>query len=214
VTAAPYPGADEVERILEDARDAGFLGPGPIESHIAHATGFGDVAETALGRFPESFADLGTGGGVPGLVLASRWSDARCIFIESNRKRCEALRWAIVRLGFDGRAVVVEERAELVGRDSAWREQFELVTARGFAPSAPTAEIAAGLVAVGGAVVVSEPPEPEPDRWPAVNLREVGLGPAEMAVAAGAHFAVMRKAGAVPEEYPRRVGRPAKRPLW
>ena len=209
-----YPGADEVERILEDARDAGFLGPGPVEAHLAHALGFAEVAEAALGRAPRSFADLGTGGGVPGLVLASRWGDARCAFIESNGKRSEALRWAIVRLGFDGRAAVIEDRAEAVGRDPACREQFEVVTARSFAPSAPTAEIAAGLVSVGGAVVVSEPPEPEPDRWPAVNLRQIGLGPAEIRPAAGAHFAVMTKVEGVSDEYPRRVGRPAKRPLW
>jgi 16S rRNA (guanine527-N7)-methyltransferase len=209
-----FPAADEVERILEDARDAGFLGPGPVESHLAHATGFAEVAESVLGRAPQSFADLGTGGGVPGLVLASRWADARCVFVESNGKRSEALRWAIVRLGFDNRAVVIEERAEIVARDPAFRERFELVTARSFAASAPTAEIAAGLVAVGGSVVVSEPPEPEPDRWPSVNLQQIGLGPAEIRTAAGAHFAVMAKLEPAPDEYPRRVGRPAKRPLW
>jgi 16S rRNA (guanine527-N7)-methyltransferase len=209
-----YPGTDELHRILEDARDAGFLGPGPVESHLEHAAGFGEVAESALGRIPESFADLGTGGGVPGLVLASRWGDARGVLIESNGRRSEALRWAIVRLGFDGRIVVVEDRAEAVGRDPARREQFQLITARSFAPSAPTAEIASGLVAVGGVVVVSEPPEPEPDRWPSVNLRQVGLGPAEMQTSAGAHFAVLPKVEALSDEYPRRVGRPVKRPLW
>jgi 16S rRNA (guanine527-N7)-methyltransferase len=102
----------------------------------------------------------------------------------------------------------------VVGRDPAYRERFELVTARSFAASAPTAEIAAGLVAVGGAVIVSEPPEPEPDRWPDVNLRQIGLGPAEIRTAGDAHYGVMRKIEAISEEYPRRVGRPAKRPLW
>ena len=79
-----YPGSDELSRILDDARDAGFLGPGPVESHIEHAAGFGEIAEAALGRNPESFVDLGTGGGVPGLVLAARWSEARCVFIEKS----------------------------------------------------------------------------------------------------------------------------------
>jgi 16S rRNA (guanine527-N7)-methyltransferase len=209
-----YPGATELERILDDARDAGFLGPGPVESHIQHAEGFGEIAEGALGRVPASVADLGTGGGVPGLVLAARWSEARCIFVESNRKRSEALRWAIVRLGFDGRAVVVEERAEAAGRDPACRERFELVTARSFAPAAATAEIASGLAMVGGVVVVSEPPEPEPDRWPSVNLRQIGFGPAEIRIAADAHFSVISKVEALVDEYPRRVGRPVKRPLW
>lgn len=210
----PGSGTDELVRILEDARDAGFLGPGQVESHLEHAQGFGEVAEAALGRVPESFADLGTGGGVPGLVLASRWGTARGVLVESNGRRSEALRWALIRLGFESRVTVVEERAELVARDPAYREQFDLVTARSFAASAPTAEIAAGLVAVGGAVVVSEPPEQDPDRWPEVNLREVGLGPVVPQSSAEAHFAVLPKVQAVSEEYPRRVGRPMKRPLW
>jgi 16S rRNA (guanine527-N7)-methyltransferase len=209
-----YPGADELQRILEDARDAGFLGPGPVASHLEHAVGFAEVAEGALGAAPGSFVDLGTGGGVPGLFLASRWPNARGILVESNGKRSEALRWALVRLGFDGRITVVEERAEVVGRDPAKREQFQLITARSFAPSAPTAEIGSALAEVGGVLVVSEPPEADPDRWPAVNLRQVGLGPAEIRSAAGAHFAVLAKVEPVSEEYPRRVGRPMKRPLW
>src|SRR4051794_28553324 len=61
------PGSELLVDVLADARDAGFLGPGPIEPHIAHAEGFGAAAEQALGRAPENFADLGTGGGIPGL---------------------------------------------------------------------------------------------------------------------------------------------------
>jgi len=208
------PGSDELLRTLEDARDAGYLGPGPVESHLEHSAGFGEVVEGALGRAPDSFADLGTGGGVPGLVLASRWNEARGTLVESNGRRCEALRWALVRLGFEGRIDVVEERAEVVGRDPGRREQFEAVTARGFAAPAPTAEIASGLVAVGGVVVVSDPPEPDHDRWPEVNLRQLGLGPAVEHLAAEAHFAVFSKVEPVSDEFPRRVGRPAKRPLW
>src|SRR4051812_34590597 len=54
---------------LEEARTAGFLGPGPVEPHIRHAQGFAAAVVAALGREPANFADLGSGGGVPGLVL-------------------------------------------------------------------------------------------------------------------------------------------------
>ena len=89
------------------------------------------------------------------------------------------------------RVEVRQERAELVGRAREYREQFELVTARSFAEPAVTAEIAAGLVAVGGILVVSEPPEPDGAAWPARAVR-AGIRPRRARVAAAdAHFVVL-----------------------
>jgi 16S rRNA (guanine527-N7)-methyltransferase len=208
------PGAASLRQVLERARAAGSLGPGPVEAHIGHSEGFADAAVAALGRVPAAFADLGTGGGVPGLVLSERWRAARGVLVDSNHRRCEALREAITQLGLDERVEVIEERAEQVGRPGPFRERFELVTARSFAEPAITAEIAAGLVEVGGALIVSEPPDPAADRWFAKGLDQLGFGPAEPVERAGAHFVVVRKTKSAPERFPRRVGRPAKRPLW
>ena len=59
--------------VLADARGAGFLGPGPLAVHLDHARAMaGALPETPTGLI----ADLGTGGGVPGLVLATVWSTA------------------------------------------------------------------------------------------------------------------------------------------
>jgi 16S rRNA (guanine527-N7)-methyltransferase len=205
---------DELHRVLDEARDAGFLGPGPVDVHLKHAAGFAQVAEAALGHAPERLADLGTGGGVPGLVLASRWPNSQCSLVESNRRRCEALRWAVVRLGFGQRVEVIEERAEVVGQSPAHRERYELVSARSFAPPAPTAEIAAGLVALGGIVVVSDVPNPKPDRWAETNVAQLGFEPAMSRTGAESNFVILRKTAPTADEFPRRVGRPTKRPLW
>jgi 16S rRNA (guanine527-N7)-methyltransferase len=205
---------EELRRLLEESRSAGFLGPGPVEPHLRHAEGFARVVEGALGREPAGFVDLGTGGGVPGLVLALRWPASGGAFVESGRRRCVWLRAALERLGAAARVEVLESRAEVVARSPEHRERFEAATARSFAGPAATAEIAAGLVAVGGALVVSEPPDADEARWPAAGLARLGFGPAEPVVAAQAHFVVVRKAAVAPESYPRAVGRPAKRPLW
>jgi 16S rRNA (guanine527-N7)-methyltransferase len=207
-------GAESLRAVLERARDAGFLGPGPIETHLRHSEGFADAAEAALGRSPRTFADLGTGGGVPGLVLALRWTEARGMFVDSNRRRTEALRLAVVQVDVGPRVEVLEERAEIVARPGPHREQYEVVSARSFAEPAVTAEVAAGLVAVSGLLVVSEPPDPSSDRWPITGLSELGFGPAEPVQRSGVHFVVVRKLAEVPERFPRGVGRPAKRPLW
>jgi 16S rRNA (guanine527-N7)-methyltransferase len=207
-------GEDSLHAVLEGAREAGFLGPGPVEVHLRHALGFAMAVETALGRPPVTFADLGTGGGVPGLVLSLRWIGTRGIFVDSNHRRIEALRLAVARVGVEDRVEVIEERAELVGRPGPYREGYEAVTARSFAEPAVTAEIAAGLVVVGGVLVVSEPPDLSRERWPASGLSDLGFGAAEPVEQAGAHFVIVRKVSGAPEQFPRGVGRPGKRPLW
>ena len=210
------PEAEALRAALERARIAGFLGPGPIEAHLGHSAGFAEAAEAVLGREPETFADLGTGGGIPGLVLALRWTESRGILLDSSRRRCAALREAILQLGIEDRIEVLEQRAEDAGRSEEFRERFEVVTARSFAEPAVTAEIAAGLVKVGGILVVSEPPDPASagGRWPADELAGLGFAAAEQVERAEAHFAVVRKRAAAPARYPRPVGRPAKRTLW
>jgi 16S rRNA (guanine527-N7)-methyltransferase len=208
------PVAEDLGSVLEEARTAGFLGPGPIVRHIAHAEGFAEAVEAALGREPQNFADLGTGGGIPGLVLGVRWVRAPGMFVDSGRRRCAWLREAVGRLGLGGRIEVLEERAETTGRPGPRREEFEVVTARSFAEPAVTAEIAAGLVTVGGILLVSEPPRADPGRWPSEGLAELGFGPAEPVERSGAHFVVVRKAENVSDRFPRAVGRPSKRPLW
>jgi 16S rRNA (guanine527-N7)-methyltransferase len=211
------PGAEALRAALERARTAGFLGPGPVEAHLRHSEGFGEAAEAVLGTKPAKFADLGTGGGIPGLVLALRWSGSGGIFVESSQRRCAALREAVRQLVLGDRIEVLEQRAEVAGRPGDYREEFDLVTARSFAGPAVTAEVAAGFVKVGGILVVSEPPDPATAaglRWPVDALAGLGFGPAEQAERAGAHFAVVRKVAPTLERFPRPVGRPGKRPLW
>src|SRR4029453_5840401 len=87
----------------------------------------------------------------------------------------DELRRAVKRLGVEDRVEVVQAQAEVLGRDPAWRPAAPGVVPRGFGPRAAVAEVAAGLLVVGGQLVVSEPPERNTDRWPATALGELGL---------------------------------------
>jgi 16S rRNA (guanine527-N7)-methyltransferase len=198
--------------VLERARERGALGPGDVARHLEHARGFVEVATAALGGPPARAADLGTGGGVPGLVLAVCWPASEVSLVESSIRRVEALRAEILTLGLQ-RCRVLEGRAEDLAHDPEHRERYDLVTARSFGPPAVTGEIAAGFVAVGGIAVVSEPPEGG-DRWPGEPLGGLGFSGASLAESSGSHFAGLRKIRAAPPDRPRRRGRAAKRPLW
>src|SRR5439155_23894244 len=117
------PETEALREVLGRARIAGFLGPGRVEGHLGHAEGFAEAAETALGRVPPNFADLGTGGGIPELVLAVRLPGSRGILVDSNQPRCSALREAGVRGGLEARIGVLQQREEEVARSSEYRVQ-------------------------------------------------------------------------------------------
>lgn len=197
--------------VLEEARHLGLLGPGPVARHVEHAT---DLAH-ALGDFGGSLLDLGSGGGLPGLVLFERWSASHGVLLDAQRRRCEFLGRAVDALGLDDRVVVRCGRAETLARAGDLRGRFDLVVARSFGPPAVTAECAVGFLRPGGALVVTEPPESSVhDRWPPESLARLGFRPAG-SMRVGETAAVRIRLGeATDERWPRRDGMPAKRPLW
>lgn len=204
----------DLVEVLNRAREYGYLGPGPITTHLGHARGFGAAFMASFDARPESFCDLGTGGGVPGLVLAVLWPESKGLLVESMKRRAASLREAIGALGLGARIEVAEGRAEEFAHAPAFRERFELVTARSFAEPAVTAEIGSAFVAVGGTLIVSEPPDPDPRRWPTDGLAALGLAEATRITNASGTFAVIRKISPAPSDRPRGVGKPGKRPLW
>ncbi len=207
--------SDQLTGLLTESRQLGFLGPGPVEAHIPHAMAFVATVSPA----PARALDLGAGGGLPGLVLATlAWPDTRWTFLDAQHRRTEFLTDAIDDLGLGHRVTVVNGRAEEVGRLAEHRQGYDLVVARSFGPPAVTAECAAPLLQVGGHLVVSEPPEAELDgRWPTDGVALAGFGPAERLTSDGddpVHLARLRLEHLADDRLPRRVGVPNKRPLF
>ena len=207
---------DVLVPVLEEARRRGFLGPGPVEPHLDHAAGYvaALAADAGVGWVPSRAADLGSGAGLPGLPLALHYVDTEWSLVEASVRRAAFLRAAARDLGLVDRITVVEERAEAVGRAPEYRGRFDLVVARSFGPPAVLAECAAPLLGAGGRAAVSEPPGGEPERWPAAGLALVGMVAGAAVRAGGAAYQVLRQEIPCPARWPRRVGMPAKRPLF
>ncbi|MDQ1465696.1 MAG: rRNA (guanine527-N7)-methyltransferase [Actinomycetota bacterium] len=203
--------------ILEHARRAGFVGPRPVVEQIDHASALAAVLE-AHGSGPAPFLDLGSGGGLPGLILAARWPEHPATLLDASARRTAFLRRTVVALGWEQRVEVAEGRAEVLGKDPALRGRFPLVVARSFARPAVTAEIGGAFVQVGGVLAVSEPDDaPEGaagGRWPAEALEMLGFAPATMHSGAGARVAILFRMSPLDARWPRAVGVPTKRPLW
>lgn len=204
---------DVLVPVLEEGRRLGFLGPGPVAAHLQHAAGFASVLE-AIGGDMRRGADLGSGAGVPGLPLALHFGAMEWVLVDASHRRSAFLRVAVRDLGLDGRVSVVTERAEVVGRTAGFRATFDAVVARGFGPPAAAAECAAPLLRVGGRLLVSEPPGGSSARWDEAGLAQLGLVPGPARQAGGAAYQVLVQSHGCPPRFPRRVGVPAKRPLF
>jgi len=207
---------DALDEILERSRRLGFLGPGSVRVHRRHAAGFARGVPA-----PGRFLDLGSGGGVPGLVLALLWPQSTGVLLDAGERRCAFLQEAVRTLEIHERVRVVRGRAEEVGRHAELRAAFDLVVARSFGPPAVTAECGAPFLRVGGHLVVSEPPGEtaggdggeRTTRWPAEGLAVLGLAP-DRTWHEPYHYRSLVQERLCPDRYPRRVGVPAKRPLF
>jgi 16S rRNA (guanine527-N7)-methyltransferase len=217
--SAPVPssfvGRDEqnalLRTVMEEARDLGLLGPGPVEPHIRRALG---ASRLLVGA--HRILDLGSGGGLPGLPLAWSGVGEEWVLLDGSVRRCQFLVRSVERLGLAGRVEVVASRAEEAARGPA-RGSFDAVVARSFGPPAVTAECAAGFLRVGGRLLVAEPPPGSSEaiaRWRVDGLATLGLEPLELAEAREAGFQVLLQSHPCPDRYPRRTGVPNKRPLF
>jgi 16S rRNA (guanine527-N7)-methyltransferase len=102
--------------------------------------------------------DIGTGAGLPGLVLAIRRPDLRVTLVEPLLRRTTFLEEVVATLGLE-QVTVVRSRAE----DLHGREAFSVVTSRAVAPlprlldwSMPLVRAGGSLVAMKGASVAEE----------------------------------------------------------
>jgi 16S rRNA (guanine527-N7)-methyltransferase len=207
----------DLDAVVAEAQRRGFVGPGPVSRQLSHAADLAAMLDASAGRI----LDLGSGGGLPGLVVAAAFPNASVVLLEAQRRRCEFLRQALQALDLGDRCRVAEGRAEELARDPELRGTFDLITARSFGPPATTAECAVGFLSAGGHLVVTEPPAASTStddapllRWPPEGLALLGLEPAETIQRGETSAARMMLLEPVLERWPRRVGVPSKRPLW
>ncbi len=163
-------GSPTVVDVLRSAQQLGMLGARPIDQAVEHSRGFVD----ALAPFEGRLVDLGSGGGLPGLVLAEAFPTSSILLIDRREKRTDFLRRAVRSLGWEHVEVRCADVDQLVRSVVRGQEPpFDAVTARGFGPPAVTLRWSAKLIAPGGRIVISEPPLG--DRWPPELLAELGL---------------------------------------
>lgn len=174
-----------------------------------------------------SVLDVGTGGGVPGLVLAIARPDLRVTLLDATAKKIDFVRHAIGTLALSN-ADAVQGRAEALAhdrgapsdhggvrtREGGFRERFDVVTARALGPLAVAAELTVPFARVGGLIVLVKGAKAEEElaaAKPALHLlhaAHAGTIPTPTG-----RLVVLEKLRVTPRAYPRRDGEPKRHPL-
>jgi 16S rRNA (guanine527-N7)-methyltransferase len=168
-------------------------------------------------RGARRIADIGSGAGFPGLVLAVANPRAEVDLIESVGRKCDFMRRAIEVAGIVN-ARVIDARSEALAAGGG-REAYEAATARAVGRLSTLAELASPLLKEGGVLVAwkgkrDADEERQLDRAAdALAMRPeriLAVGP--RAGSEHRHLHLIRKSGPTPPDLPRRSGMAKKRP--
>jgi 16S rRNA (guanine527-N7)-methyltransferase len=162
-------------------------------------------------------ADIGSGAGFPGLVLAVALPDARVDLIESVGRKCDFIRRAIDAAGIANARVINARSEELATGEG--REAYAAVTARAVGRLSTLAELASPLLEENGALIAWKGKrDPDEEAQLLRAAEKLAMRPEEIrhvgpyAGSEHRHLHLVRKDGPTPDDLPRRPGMAKKRP--
>lgn len=174
------------------------------------------VMENVNGRH---LIDIGTGAGFPGLPLKILFPELQVTLVESVAKKARFLEAVVAALGLS-QVHIVSERAESLGQNGRYREQFDWAVARAVAELRILAELLLPFCREGGMMLAQKGENIETELAAAGKAIELLGGGAPVIKEVmipekeAPHYLVLiEKIGETPQKYPRRIGVPAKRPL-
>lgn len=189
--------------------------PDTVRRHFAESL---EILRIALRSGPfESLADIGSGGGFPGMVIASVLPATTVHLVEPLGKRARLLAAMASAIGLEN-VTVHQMRAEEAGR-TLLRDSCDVVTARAVAGLSELLEYTAPLCSPGGRIVLPKGSGFEVEFAAAQGaLSALGCELAECEamrpeISETLVVATFGRLGPTPPAYPRRPGIPAKRPL-
>ena len=189
-------------------------------------TAITDPVEVAQKHFADSLAalpylqpgakviDVGTGAGFPGVPLLILRPELQLTLADSLQKRLTFLDTLLQELGL--RAQLVHGRAEDLGQNRLYREQFDAALSRAVAGLPVLLELTTPFVKVGGAAIAykGDAAEELEKAKSAAFLLHVQLRQVELASDLGKRCLIFAdKKAPTPKAYPRKAGTPNRKPL-
>lgn len=170
---------------------------------------YADIKENAR------FIDVGCGAGFPGLPILIARPDLEVTFLDSIEKKLKFIDDVLESTSLFGETV--HGRAEVLGVDSDFREQFDVATTRAVAPLNVLAEYCLPLVKVGGIYISMKGAEDE-TALGSKAIKELGgeienVVSLKLANGDSRNLIMIRKISQTATKYPRKTKKIAVQPL-
>lgn len=163
--------------------------------------------------------DLGTGAGLPGLVIKIARPQIAVTLVDATNKKIQFVQHVIGELGLLN-AATVHGRAEDLGQHIDYRQQFDLVTARGVASLPTLLELTVPLLVIRGTFIFPKGDDIEEElKYGRRAAKQLGAKIESAELLPGdpsepvTRLVCGVKIGLTPGRYPRRAGIPNKEPL-
>ena len=193
-----------------------------VQKHIIDSLAIVKAGPAVCGIFEAgdvNVIDVGTGAGLPGIVLKLFYPGIRLTLFDSLQKRLRFLEEVIEALELR-ETVTLHGRAEDIGQNAKYREQFDIVTSRAVANLSTLAEYCLPLAKPYGLFLPyksGDIDEELSEAAHAVKLLGGEVCAAEKYTLPGTDMArsllLIEKIKHTPKAYPRRAGTPAKEPI-
>jgi len=168
-------------------------------------------------REASRIADIGSGAGFPGLVLAVALPHSQVDLIESVGRKCDFIERAVAAAPIPNARVINARSEELAAEEG--RESYAAVTARAVGRLSTLAELASPLLEDGGVLVAWKGKrDPEEEAQLSRAAEKLDMQPEQIlhvgpyAGSEHRHLHLIRKSGPTPPNLPRRAGMAKKRP--
>ncbi|MGI6486405.1 MAG: 16S rRNA (guanine(527)-N(7))-methyltransferase RsmG [Thermoanaerobacterales bacterium] len=165
-----------------------------------------------------SLIDIGTGPGIPGIIVKIQSPHLVVDLVESNKKKTAFLRHVVNKFGFD-KIEVINNRAEQTAKESKYRQSYDIATARAVASLCALSEICLPFVKIGGIFAALKGEEVDDEVRESEGAIKIMGGEIssivgyEISESIKRKIIVVKKVKKTPDGFPRKPGTPKKHPL-